>query len=228
MEEKKSPKANLENKKLTYVLMGLVVVLGVIYAAFEWTEKDIKVAKIENTQSVNDEEDLIQQTVQDQTPPPPPVKPPEVIEQIEVVDNNTKTDEIKINSEDDANKAQNVIAAPVAPPADPTEADDYVFKVVEHMPEFPGGMSALMQYLSKNTHYPVVASENGIQGRVICQFTVFKDGHVGDVEVLKSVDPSLDKEAVRVISTMPKWKPGEQRGKKVNCKYTVPVSFRLQ
>ena len=96
------------------------------------------------------------------------------------------------------------------------------------MPEFPGGQGALLQYLSKSIKYPVIAQENGIQGRVSCSFVVEKDGSVTDVQVLRGVDPSLDKEAIRVITAMPKWKPGKQRGKPVRVKYTVPVTFRLQ
>ena len=100
--------------------------------------------------------------------------------------------------------------------------------VVEQMPEFPGGMAELMKFLSKNIKYPTIAQENGIQGRVIVQFVVNQDGSIVDPVVMRSVDPYLDKEALRVISSMPKWKPGMQRGKAVRVKYTVPVTFRLQ
>ena len=104
-----------------------------------------------------------------------------------------------------------------------------IFEVVEQMPEFPnGGMAGLMQYLSKNIKYPTIAQENGTQGRVTVQFVVNKDGSIVDAKVLRGVDPYLDKEAVRVIMGMPKWKPGMQRGKPVRVKYTVPVMFRLQ
>ena len=103
-----------------------------------------------------------------------------------------------------------------------------VVDVVEQMPSFPGGPSALMQYLSSNIKYPVVAEENGVQGRVVCTFVVEKDGSITDVRVVKSVDPSLDKEAVRVVKSMPKWIPGKQNGSAVRVKYTVPVTFRLQ
>mgnify|MGYP003291256366 FL=1 len=108
------------------------------------------------------------------------------------------------------------------------EEIEEVFLVVEESPEFPGGQKALMKYFSDNVRYPVVAAENGIQGRVICQFTVWKDGTIRDIVVLKGVDKSLDKEAIRLIENMPKWNPGKQRGKAVSCKFTVPVSFRLQ
>lgn len=105
---------------------------------------------------------------------------------------------------------------------------DKIYDVVEEMPQFPGGPSALFDYLSKSIQYPAVAEENRVQGRVICTFVVEPDGAISDVKVVKSVDPSLDKEAVRVLSSMPKWIPGKQYGSPVRVKYTTPVSFRLQ
>ena len=121
-------------------------------------------------------------------------------------------------------KAKEVIAQPEPPKEEETK----VFDVVEQMPSFPGGPAALMQFLSSNIKYPVVAEENGIQGRVVCTFVVEKDGSITDVRVVKSVDPSLDKEAMRVVKSMPKWIPGKQNGSAVRVKYTVPVTFRLQ
>ena len=122
-------------------------------------------------------------------------------------------------------KAKEVL---VTEPVKPKEEENKVFDVVEQMPSFPGGMAALMAYLQKSIKYPPVAEENGIQGRVVCTFVVERDGSVTDVRVAKSVDPSLDKEAVRVVSTMPKWIPGKQNGQSVRVKYTLPVTFRLQ
>ena len=122
-------------------------------------------------------------------------------------------------------KAKEVIATE---PVKPKEEENKVFDVVEQMPSYPGGMSALMQYLSSNIKYPVIAEENGIQGRVICTFVVERDGSITDVKIAKSVDPSLDKEAMRVVSKMPKWIPGKQNGSAVRVKYTLPVTFRLQ
>jgi len=108
------------------------------------------------------------------------------------------------------------------------EEETKVFEVVEQMPQFPGGDAALMQFLSSHIKYPVVAEENGIQGRVVCTFVVERNGSISDVRVIKSVDPSLDKEAVRVLKSMPSWIPGKQNGSAVRVKYTVPVTFRLQ
>lgn len=110
----------------------------------------------------------------------------------------------------------------------PEFEESKVFDVVEKMPQFPGGQAALLEYLAKNIQIPVDAEENGVQGRVICTFVVERDGSLGDIRVVKSVEPSLDQEAVRVIKSMPKWTPGKQNGSYVRVKYTVPVTFRLQ
>ncbi len=120
-------------------------------------------------------------------------------------------------------KPQQVINAPAT-----TDGGEEVYEVVEKMPEFPdGGMSGLMKYLSANIRYPEAAHKAGTQGRVTVQFVVSKDGSIGDVKVIRGVDPTLDAEAIRVISGMPKWKPGTQKGEPVNVRYTVPVMFRL-
>ena len=120
------------------------------------------------------------------------------------------------------------VAAPPPPPAPKPEVATKVFDVVEEMPSFPGGQAALMSFLSSNIKYPVVAQENGVQGRVIVGFVVERDGSITDVKVMRSVDPSLDREAQRVVRAMPRWKPGKQNGSAVRVKYTVPVVFRLQ
>ena len=118
--------------------------------------------------------------------------------------------------------------APPPPPAPKPEVSTKVFDVVEEMPSFPGGNGALMSYLNGNTKYPVVAQENGVQGKVIISFVVERDGSISDVRVARSVDPSLDREAQRVVKSMPRWTPGKQNGQTVRVKYTVPVVFRLQ
>jgi protein TonB len=226
MHIKKSEQASLENDKLVYVLMGLVFVLSLVYVALEWTEREVTKYEVTDTEFLFEEEVEIQQTSQE-TPPPPPPPAVQEVEVLNVVEDNVETESIEVNAEDD--KAEEVvIAAPVEAPVE-EEEEEVVFVVVESMPEFPGGQQALFKYLSENVKYPVIAQENGIQGRVICQFVVNKDGSIVDVEVVRSGgDPSLDKEAIRVIKSMPKWKPGKQRGKAVRVKYTVPVNFKLQ
>jgi len=226
MHIKKSEKASLENDKLIYVLMGLVFVLSLVFVALEWTEKEVTKYEVTDTEFLFEEEVEIQQTSQE-TPPPPPPPAVQEVEVLNVVEDNVETESIEVNTEDDK-ETEVVIAAPVEAPVE-EEEEEVVFVVVEKMPEFPGGQQALFKYLSENVKYPVIAQENGIQGRVICQFVVNRDGSIVDVEVVRSGgDPSLDKEAVRVIKSMPKWKAGQQRGKPVRVKYTVPVNFKLQ
>ena len=208
----------MEDKKFTYILIGLAFVLSICYVALEWTEKEVTKYEVADLDMSFEEEVEIQQTQQDVTPPPPPPQ----VQEVEVL--NVVEDEKEVEDKE----TEIVIAAPVETPVE-EEEEEVIFMVVEKMPEFPGGQQALFKYLSENVKYPVIAQENGIQGRVICQFVVNKDGSIVDVEVVRSGgDPSLDKEAVRVIKSMPPWNPGKQRGKPVRVKYTVPVSFRLQ
>jgi len=225
MQVKKSEKASLENDKIIYVLMGLVFVLSLCYVALEWTEREVTKYEVTDTEFLFEEEVEIQQTSQE-TPPPPPPPAVQEVEVLNVVEDNVETESIEVNTEE--TETEVVIAAPVEAPVE-EEEEEVVFVVVESMPEFPGGQQALFKYLSENVKYPVIAQENGIQGRVICQFVVNRDGSIVDVEVVRSAgDASLDKEAVRVIKSMPKWKPGKQRGKAVRVKYTLPVNFKLQ
>ena len=226
MQLKKSPQASLEDKKLVYVLMGLILVLSICYVAFEWTEKEVTKYEVTEDLAFIDEEIDIQQTTQE-TPPPSPPPAPQEVDVLNVVEDDVEVEEIEINTEDDKD-VEVVIAPPVEAPVE-EEEEEVIFMVVESMPEFPGGQQALFKYLAENVKYPVIAQENGIQGRVICQFVVNKDGSIVDVVAVRSSgEPSLDKEAIRVIKSMPKWKPGKQRGKPVRVKYTVPVNFRLQ
>lgn len=228
MDVKKSPKATLEDKKFLFVLMGLVMVLSLIYIAFEWTDKEVTVYEVIDPDMLAEEEIEIIQTAQE-LPPPPPPPAPEIVEELNIVEDDVVTESVEINTEDDKDKTVS-ISAPVTSTGSTIveEEDQVVFQVVEKMPSFPGGDAALFKYLSDNVKYPVIAQENGVQGRVICQFVVNRDGSIVDVEVVRSVDPSLDKEAIRVIKSMPKWSPGQQRGKPVRVKYTLPVNFRLQ
>lgn len=158
------------------------------------------------------------------------VKPDEELKtQDELMSTKTAIGTFDVKGNDDANgeilKAKEVIAEPEPPKH---EEENKVFDIVEQQPLFPGGPAALLKYLSENTKYPVVAQENGVQGRVTVQFVVEKDGSISDVHVLRGVDPSLDKEAVRVVKSMPRWTPGKQNGITVRVNYRVPVLFRLQ
>lgn len=228
MEVKKAPKANIETHKMTFFLMGLVVALAALFVGFEWSSTISELDEAVIVQDVLAEEE-IEITQRDPEPPPPPPPPePEVPEIIEVTEERVET-KIEISTEDDQSLAQAQVYTPPPPPKPvEEEATEEIFVVVEQQPEFPGGMAALMKFLGDNIKYPVIAQENGIQGRVITNFVVERDGSITDVQVVRGQDPSLDREAVRVIKSMPKWKPGEQRGKTVRVRFTLPVVFRLQ
>jgi protein TonB len=219
------------------MLIGYIVALAVMFAAFEWTTRDyVETEPVVYAAYAQMEEEIVPITQPIFTAaPPPPADAPQVAEILDIVENDEEIVEEKIETSESTTEA---ISGPVAQVSGPVatgpvvveEASDEgeIFQVVEQMPEFPGGMQALMAYLSKNIKYPSVAQDNGIQGRVLVSFVVNKDGSIVDPEVIKSVDAALDKEAMRVIKAMPKWNPGKQRGKPVRVKYTVPVLFRLQ
>lgn len=231
MEVKKSPKADLEKTKGLGVLMGMVVGLAVLFVGFEWGTRDIQVATADEGVADIIAEEEIEITRQENTPPPPPPPPaPTIVEQLNVVDDDVELEQQEIvTSEDSQTEAQTqTFVAPVVEEEE-EESAQQIFTVVEEMPDFPdGGLQGLLKFLAKNIKYPTIAQENGVQGRVIVQFVVNSDGTIVDPVVMRSVDPYLDKEALRVIRMMPKWKPGKQRGKAVRVKYTVPVTFKLQ
>jgi protein TonB len=227
MQLKKSLRASLEDKKLIYALMGFILVLSICYVAFEWTEEPTVYADEEEV--VTEEVDeLPPPTTQELPPPPPPPPAEETVQNIDVlvvVEDDVETEVIEIEEKE----VEIEIIAATPEVEEEEEEEEEVFMIVENMPEFPGGQQAMMKYIAENIKYPVIAQENGIQGRVICQFVVEKDGSISNIQVVRtSGDASLDKEAVRVIGTMPRWKPGKQRGKPVRVTFTLPVSFRLQ
>lgn len=228
MEIKKSPKADLEGKKTTWLLVGFVLILAAMFVAFEWTERDKQVTTDSGIEMPIFEEEMVPVTEQEepkQAPPPP--EAPKVEEVLQIAENDANVQETTIQSSEEDNKAVEIkYVEPVVEEEEPVEEE--IFMVVEEMPEFPGGMAECLKFLGKNIKYPTIAQENGVQGRVIVQFVVNSDGSIVDPVVVRSVDPYLDKEALRVIQTMPKWKPGKQRGKAVRVKYTVPVTFKLQ
>jgi protein TonB len=223
MTPKKSNAAKLEDKKTIFLLIGFVIVLSTLYIALEWS-KSYEPFKI--VTSVIEPIDIIDipATKQELPPPPPPPKV-ETIEDINIVDNTKQTESVKFSSE----TGNDIVQAPI--PLALTTENPEDFKIVdfaERMPSFPGGDKALFEFLSNNIKYPVIPAENNIQGRVICQFVVNKDGTIVEAMVVRSVDPHLDKEALRVIKLMPKWSPGWQDGKTVRVKYTLPINFKLQ
>ncbi|MBO4444081.1 MAG: energy transducer TonB [Bacteroidaceae bacterium] len=227
MEVKKSKSANLENNKGTWVLMGLVAVLAILYVAFEWTQHERKFNDdILNAGDITLEEEVIPITMPEKKTVPPPPQAVTQAEVLNIVEDDADIEETTLVSAEDQTEYVE-ISNDVPIVVEDIEEEQTIFQVVEKMPEFPGGTAALMQYLRKNIKYPTICQEQGIQGRVVVQFVVNKDGSIVDPEVIKPVNPYLDKEALRVISTMPKWTPGEQRGKPVRVKFTVPVQFKL-
>ena len=225
MEIKKSPKADLEGKKTMFFEIGLVLALGVLLCAFNWKVNSTVEEGFVTVAEEPVEEEIIPITQQMMKPPPPA---PKLTDLIEIVDQELDIDEELVIEDVESNTANRDTYSYDYDGAGYDEGDygeEDVFQVVEDMPTFPGDIN---KWLGKNVKYPVIAQENNIQGRVTVQFVIEKDGSITDVKVLRSVDPSLDKEAVRVVKSMPKWKPGKQRGKPVRVSYTVPINFRLQ
>ncbi|MBP6435889.1 MAG: energy transducer TonB [Paludibacteraceae bacterium] len=227
MEIKKTPKANLENKKTMAILIGLVLALGIMFIAFEWSKNEIKVYDDAIQGEFVEDEEMIEVTFRDETPPPPPPPIQETVlsDIIDIRDDKEDIQTKNFDSEDDKNKKV-VIQAPIAAPVEDPE-ENRIHVVVERMPEFPGGEAAMNQFINRTIRYPVIAQENGIQGRVVVQFVVNTDGKIVDVEVVRGVEESLDKEAIRVVKAMPPWNPGRQGGKNVRVKYTLPIRFRI-
>ena len=229
MEIKKTEKANLENKKLLFVEIGLVISLAITFFAFEWTSKETKVSTLEDTAEVVLEEEII--PITQETPPPPPAAPkiPILSDQIDIVDDEIELeDDMFMNLEDDASLGVEIMDY-VEVEEEVVEEEAIPFQLVEEKPSFQGGdANQFSKWVNQRLVYPEIAKENGVQGRVTLQFTVEKDGSVTKVKVLRGVDPSLDKEAVRVVSQSPKWKPGKQRDRAVPVTYTFPVIFQLR
>ena len=226
MELKKSDKVNLESKKRMFTQMGLLLSLGVMFIAFEYTQTDIKTSDYEVVEEIVMEEEAIPVTRQEEPPPPPPPPPPAFTEVLTIVDDNVELDEeLEL---DDLEMDDETVVEIMDFVEEEEEDDNKIFVAVEKMPGFPGGDAALLRYISKNIKYPAIASENGIQGKVFVEFVVNKDGQIVDVKVLKGVDRSLDEEAVRVVKNMPAWTPGEQQGKKVRVSYRIPIAFTLK
>jgi protein TonB len=228
MELKKSPKADLENKRNTFVQIGLVISLGLCLLAFEWTSKVEKAASLGTVATQEVEDEIIPITRQEEVKPPPPPPPPKVVEVLNIVDNETDIDEELDIQDTEADDKTVIDVAPIIKQEEEKAEESQVFFIVEDMPEFPGGELALRKFIANAIKYPVIAQENGIQGKVYVNFVVDKDGSITNAKIARGVDPSLDKEALRVVNSLPKWKPGMQRGKPVKVSYTVPISFVLQ
>ncbi|HLW07541.1 MAG TPA: energy transducer TonB [Marinilabiliaceae bacterium] len=227
MEIKKLPKADLENKKAVFMQIGLVVVLSLVLIAFEWTTTDVSIDMSLVDEGAAVEEEIIPITRQEEVKPPPPPPPPKAADILNIVEDDVELDDELEIMDTEMDQDQMVDFSDIVVGDEQRESDE-VFMIVEEMPEFPGGPAALQKYLSSSVKYPVIAQENGIQGRVYIQFVISSKGEVTNAVVLRGVDPSLDKEALRVVENMPKWKPGKQRNRPVRVSYTVPINFVLQ
>jgi len=225
MEIKKTPKADLENKKALFFEIGLILALVIVLVSFEYKSYDKITIDLASRIVQDVPEEIIPITEQKVKPPPPP--PPKQVTQIKIVEDDVEVeDDLDIDVEADD---QTEVEEYVPPVEDEEEVDEAeIFTVVESMPTFPGGMGALMKYLAQNIKYPPLAKESGIQGRVFINFVVEPNGSISNVKVLRGIGGGCDEEAVRVVKSMPKWSPGKQRGKPVRVSYNLPVKFTLQ
>lgn len=229
MEIKKTKSANLERKSPLYIQIGLIIALSIVLVAFEWTSGEDKNDNIEMVQEIQFEDEMMQITRREEPKPEPKPEIPKVAEVLDIVDDDVEIeDEFDFDMEADNNTEYDFTSMIGDDEEDINE--DEIFYIVEDMPTFNGGDPAteFRKYISSNLIYPEIAAENGISGRVIVQFAVNRVGNVINANVVRSVDPALDKEAIRVIMSSPKWSPGKQRGRPVNVLFTFPINFVLQ
>ncbi len=229
MEIKKTPKADLENRRTLFTEIGLVVALLVVWGAFSYSTKEKAVASLGEDTQVVEVEDMV--PITEETPPPPPEAPkiPVLSDQIDIVEDDIKVDDNFMSLEDDASLGVEIMDYVEEVKEEVVEEEAIPFQLVEEKPSFNGGdANEFSKWVNSKLEYPEIAKENGVQGRVTLQFTVNPDGSVSNVKVLRGVDSSLDKEAVRVVSMSPKWKPGKQRDRAVKVTYTFPVIFQLR
>ena len=230
MEIKKTEKASMENKRFLFTEIGMVIALLIVWGAFSYTSREKKVATLEADQTVVEVEDMV--PITEETPPPPEAAPkiPILSDQIDIVDDNIKVDDSMFQNIEDSNEGFDIMDYIESAPEEETIEEEAIpFQLVEEKPSFNGGdANEFSKWVNSRLVYPEIAKENGVQGRVTLQFTVNADGTVSNVKVLRGVDSSLDKEAVRVVSSSPKWKPGKQRDRAVKVTYTFPVIFQLR
>ncbi|MGF7140865.1 energy transducer TonB [Roseimarinus sediminis] len=221
METKKNPRVNLENRKREFFLYGLIISLTLVLLAFKGT-KEVAVIEIPEARDGADVAEIfIPPTHEPEKKiiqPPPPLK---LFNTINIVNNNEKTAAVELAFDE----LDDPLPLPYIP--EEKEPDDEPVLFAEQMPEFPGGMASLNRWLSRNLVYPASAQQLGLEGRVYLNFVVGKDGSISNINVSRGVAPLLDQEAIRVISTMPKWNPGMQNGVPVKVSYNIFVRFQL-
>jgi len=227
MEEKKSKKADLEGKKTIFLEIGFVITLLIVWGAFEFSTKAEKAEEFGPLAITEDVVEEIPITRQEQIELPPPPPQQTVADIIEVVDDKIEINEDLTIDEADENTAVEIQEIVEVAPVEEEEEEAAPFVIVEDMPEFKGGEKALLKYIAEHVVYPEIAKENDIQGTVYVKFVVNEKGKVTNVGLLRGVDPLLDKEAIKVIESLPDWKPGKQSGKNVKVSMQVPIKFQL-
>jgi periplasmic protein TonB len=220
MEARKNPEVDLERRKGSFTLIGLLVALAISLVAFEWTTFERQLGELGQLQMDFLEEEVIPPSA---TPPPPPPPPPAPTTVLEIVDDEEDIVEVEMDDQEvkEDTKVEIVQREEVV-------EEEQIFTIVEEMPSFPGGEAELFKYLGKNIKYPQMATDAGISGVVYVTFVVDKDGKIRDVKVLRGIGGGCDEEAVRVVKSMPSWKPGKQRGKAVTVQYNLPIRFTLR
>ena len=229
LEVKKSRKADLEGNKSTWLLIGYVLVFAALFVAFEWTATERKeTGMVVSAGVLLEEEVMIPITLPEKKVVPPPPEAKQITDALEIVEDDADIQETEIISVEDQgevveiNENMNIVVEELP-------EEETIYDIVEQQPEFPGGMQALMKFLRDNIQYPRISRENNSQGKAYVNFVVNTDGSIQDVEIMKSSsDVHLDREALRVVKSMPKWNPGKQAGKAVRVRFTLPVTFRLQ
>lgn len=228
----------LRSQKSTNILIGLVLAFASLFVAFEFTQREVKV--VEDNDKIYDfkmEEDMIPITQQQEMVAPPPAAAPTVMEFINEVEDDTELPEEEVETTEEVNQAITAVVGTGAPsavvptgpvgPVVEVDDDERIYEVVEENAQFPGGDEACMKWLAEHLKYPSICQEQGVQGRVFVSFVVNKDGSIVDVEIKRSPDPNLSKEAERVVKSMPKWKPARQGNRTVRSRFNLPVMFRL-
>lgn len=229
MELKKTKKANLEEKRNLLFLIGLVISLGTILFAFEWTTKPAKAESLGTIVSQEVEEEIIPITREQEIKPPPPPPQPKVVEVLNIVEDDVEIEDELVIDDTEADEETIINVQPVIQAEEEEEVDENeIFTIVEEPAEFPGGVKALYSYINKSVKYPMIAQENGIQGKVYVRFVVNEQGKVSNASVTRGPDPSLNSEALRVINSLPDFKPGKQRGRPVKVYYNSVIVFQLQ
>jgi protein TonB len=227
MVSKKSDSADLERKKGVFLQIGLVIVLAIILVAFEWTSRPNSANTLGELADLDLTEEIIPITRQQEVKPPPPPAPPKVTEVLNIVEDDVQIEDELIIEDAEADQQMEIEIIEFGEEEEVVEEE--VFFIVEDMPSFQGkGQEGFREWIAQNLRYPEIAAENGISGKVYVQFAVNSKGEIVDAVVVRGVDPALDKEAIRVVMSSPKWEPGKQRGKPVKVQFTFPINFVLQ